>query len=378
MKTSIMNRILAKSLVATVALATTAGLSSANAASYTWNASKSGNWSTGPNWIGDVAPSTTGGEDLIFGGTGGGLQLRTTTNNISSDYPVNSITFSGSTGYRLTGSSLLINGNIANTTNRTQTIENNITTGFSPVEMSAVSSTSGLSLSGTFTNNAGINLTGRISFTQAIVGNGDVTLGTTANVTLGANRSDGIRDLTSGGRLNIGSNNGTGSMILDTRKANFLSTSTTTLKVGTDSGGAIIPGLTFDQIVSTGTVCFSGNLTMNFAQMAIDPNALEPFNTAWKLFGAMGYDGNFTSMTVINAPGDYDNLNGEWTLENGSWVSKTISNAAGNQYFAFDQATGQLVVVPEPSTIVFGVLGVTISGVHCINKRRRNKSAIAA
>ncbi|MFM7522180.1 MAG: hypothetical protein ACKO9B_17195, partial [Planctomycetota bacterium] len=67
MKTSIMNRILAKSLVATVALATTAGLSSANAASYTWNALRTGNWSTGSNWIGNAGPSISGGEDLIFG-----------------------------------------------------------------------------------------------------------------------------------------------------------------------------------------------------------------------------------------------------------------------------------------------------------------------
>lgn len=379
MKTSIMNRILAKSLVATVALATTAGLSSANAASYTWNALRTGNWSTGSNWIGNAGPSISGGEDLIFGSTTGSSS-RTATNDLASNYPVSSISFSGTTSYTLTGSSLLMNGNITNTTNRTQTIQNNITTGPSLVEMSSgTGSSSFLSLNGAVTNNAGINLTGgRISFTQAIVGGGNVTTGSTASVLLQANSLGGIGDLTSGGSLKIGNNNGAGVLILNTTNATFLPTSTTFLNVGTESGGGITPGTTFDQIVSTGAVTFNGNLTMEFGQMVIDPNSLVSFSTAWKLFDAATYSGNFTSMNVTGAPGDYANLNGPWTLTNGSWVSPTINNDAGNQYFAFDQATGQLIVVPEPATMVFAAIGVTISGVHCINKRRRNKSAIAA
>jgi outer membrane protein assembly factor BamB len=117
---------------------------------------------------------------------------------------------------------------------------------------------------------------------------------------------------------------------------------------------------------------------MDFGQMLIDPNSLESFNTAWKLFDAATYGGNFTSMNVTGAAGAYGNLNGPWTLEDGVWVSPIINNDAGNQYFAFDQSTGELVVVPEPSTIVFAALGATISGIHCINKRRRHKRDVAA
>lgn len=379
MKTSIMNRILAKSLVATVALATTAGLSSAKGATYTWNALRTGAWSTGSNWIGNVPPSNFGGEDLIFGSTGGGASNRTATNNIASDYPVNSITFSGTTPYTLTGSSLLMNGNITNTTNRAQTIQNNITTGASAVTMtSGTGASSLLSLSGTVTNTNGLVLSaGRFSFTQAIVGGGNVTTGSTANVLLQANSPGGIGDLTSGGRLNIGNNNGAGVMILETTNATFLPGSTTSLNVGTDVGGDIVAGTTFDQIVSTGTAVFDGTLSMDFSQMLIDPNSLVSFNTAWKLFDAAGYVGDFSSMTVTNAPGAYSNMNGTWTLDNGVWVSPLINNDAGNQYFAFDQTTGQLIVVPEPSTIVFAALGAAISGWHCINKRRRSRSVIA-
>lgn len=379
MKTSIMNRILAKSLVATVALATTAGLSSAKGASYTWNAVRTGNWSTGSNWIGNAPPSNSGGEDLIFGSAGGGSSSRTTTNDIASNYPVSSITFSGTTPYTLTGSSLLMNGNITNTTNRTQTIQNNITTGASAVTMtSGTGASSLLSLSGTVTNTNGLDLSaGRFSFTQAIVGGGNVTTGSTANVLLQANSTGGIGDLTSGGRLNIGNNNGAGVMILETTNATFLPGSTTSLNVGTDFGGDIVAGTSFDQIVSTGTAVFGGTLSMDFGQMLVDPNSLVSFSTAWKLFDAAGYVGDFSSMTVTNAPDAYSNMNGTWTFVDGAWVSPTISNDAGNQYFAFDQTTGQLMVVPEPSTIVFAALGATISGVHCINKRRRNKRAIA-
>jgi len=374
-----MKRIIAKSLVATVALVTTAGLSAANAATYSWNAARTGGWSTGSNWIGNTAPSNAGGDDLIFG-SGTGSSSRTATNDIAGNYPVSSISFSGTTSYTLTGSSLLLNGNVANNTNRIQTISNNITTGSSPVAMSSgTGGSSLLSLSGAVTNPGGINLTsGRISFTQAIVGGGNITTDPTAQVFLQANSQGGIGDLNSGGRLTIGNNNGTGVMVLDTTNATFFSTSTTVLNVGTDLGGVIISGTTADQIVSTGAVNFNGDLTMDFGQMAIDPNSLESFNTAWKLFDAATYGGNFTAMNVTGATGVYGNLNGSWTLEDGVWVSPTINNDAGNQYFAFDQASGNLVVVPEPSTIVFAALGATISGVHCVNKRRRARQAISA
>lgn len=378
MKTSIMNRILAKSLVATVALVTTAGLSTANAATYTWNALRSGGWSTGTNWIGNAPPSIAGGDALIFGSTTGSSS-RTATNDIAADYPVSAISFSGTTAYTLTGSSLLLNGNVTNTTNRTQTVVNNITTGSSVVTMaSGTGASSLLSISGSVTNTSGLDLSaGRFSFTQAIQGGGNVTTGSTANVLLQANSLGGIGDLTSGGRLAIGNNNGSGVMTLNTANTTFLSTATTVFNVGTDLGGDIVAGTTFDQIASTGTTSFSGNLTMDFTQMLIDPNSLVSFNTAWKLFDAAGYTGNFTSMTVTNAPAPYSNMNGTWTLVDGSWVSPIINNDAGNQYFAFDQTTGNLVVVPEPSTMIFAAIGAAISGLHCFNKRR-NKQAIAA
>jgi hypothetical protein len=80
-------------------------------------------------------------------------------------------------------------------------------------------------------------------------------------------------------------------------------------------------------------------------------------------------------MKVSGATGDYANLNGNWTLDNGVWVSPTIQNDDGTQYFAFDSKTGELVVVPEPSTMVFAGLGMAISGWHWLSKRRK---AVAA
>jgi hypothetical protein len=374
-----MNRILAKFLVATVALVTTAGLSSAKAGSYTWNAARTGNWNTGSNWIGDVAPSNTGGEDLIFGSAVGTPSGKTATNNIASDYPVNSVTFSGTTAYTLAGNSLLMNGNITNATTRPQTIQINITTGSSAVTMtSGTGSSSMLLLSGIVTNTSGLNLaSGRFSFTKAIAGGSNVTTGANADVLFQASSSGGIANLTSGGRLRLGNNNGSGVMILETGPVEFLSSSSTVLKVGADAGGNIDPGVTYDQVSADGPGTFGGELSMDFGQMAIDPESLVSFTTKWQLFNASSYAGNFSSMKVTGAPDAYANMNVSWTLENGAWVSPIINNSAGNQYFAFDQATGQLIVVPEPSTIVFAALGATISGVHCINKRRRGNRAIA-
>lgn len=202
MKTLITNRILAKSLIAALALVTTAGLSTAKGATYTWNATRTGGWNTGSNWVGNTGPSVGGGDSLIFGSLGGGSGVRTVTNDIASNYPVNSITFTGTTPYTLTGSSLLMNGPIANNTNRNQTFQTDVATGSSAVTItSGTGASSLLSFGGIVTNTSGLNLSGgRYSFTQAIVGGGNITTGSTANVLLQANSVGGIGDLTSGGR----------------------------------------------------------------------------------------------------------------------------------------------------------------------------------
>lgn len=375
MKTQLISRSLIKGIAVVAAVAGVIGQSRTEAATYTWNANRSGNWTTGSSWIGGSSPNNAGGDSLIFGSTTGS-NSRSASNDFTSGYSVASLTLAGTTSYTLGGNSITLLGNITNNTNRQQTINLDIATG-APVTVSGTSSQR-VSFGGTITNTNGLTFSsGKYALTNAIAGGGAVTTGSSAFVTLQASAPGGIGSLSNSGTLALGSNDGAGIMTLDvTNNVTFNSPSNLLMSVGS-SGNAITPGTTFDQVVSTHTT-FGGTLTMNFSGMQYDPEALVTFNTAWKLFDSAGYSGNFSSMVVTGATGDYANMNGIWTLENNVWVSPLINNSDGTQYFAFDQASGNLVVVPEPSTIVFATLGAAISGWHCLNKRRGSRKAVVA
>lgn len=343
---------------------------SAEAATYTWNGLRSGDWSTGSNWIGNSAPPA--GSDLRFGSTG--TNTRTANNNIADNFAVNTLTFTGTTVYTLSGSSIDIGtvagGAISNTTTRTHTINLGVNlVGNTPIPIVGGNSGQGLVFGGIVDNGAGINLTsGRSSFTQSITGSGPITTSATSSLTLLGTSVGG--DVTVSGTFNVGTN----PLQLTVGGSTTLnSTSYTNMQVGS-TGQSIDPGVNFDQVV-TSDVTFGGTLDLNFANLQYDVNTLETFVTKWLLFDAATYNGDFTAMKVSGATGDYANLNGNWTLDNGVWVSPTIQNDDGTQYFAFDSKTGELVVVPEPSTMVFAGLGMAISGWHWLSKRRK---AVAA
>ncbi|RLS47829.1 MAG: PEP-CTERM sorting domain-containing protein, partial [Planctomycetota bacterium] len=56
------------------------------------------------------------------------------------------------------------------------------------------------------------------------------------------------------------------------------------------------------------------------------------------------------------------------------WSTQPFVGAGGQQqYLVFQAQSGNLVVVPEPSTIVFAGLGVAMSGWTMWKKRRLSK-----
>ena len=347
----------------------------ADAATYTWNAAQTGqSWSSNSSWLGGSAPPA--GNDLVFGSPGGGSS-RTANNNIANNFAVNTLSFSGTTVYTLSGSSITIGnvpgGAITNNTSRSHTINLGVNlVGTTPITVVGGNSSTGLVFGGAVDNGPGINLvSGRASFTQSISGSGPITTSATSALTLSGTSLGG--DLAVSGTFTVGTNplqlNVSGSTTLN-------ATSYTQMQVGS-TGQSIVAGGNYDEII-TPAVTFGGTLEMNFAGLQYDVNTLETFFTAWDLFTASSYSGNFTSVKVINAPSDYSNMNGNWTLVGGVWQSPIINNDAGNQYFAFDATTGQLVVVPEPSTMVFAGLGMAISGWHWLSKRRKAVASAAA
>lgn len=348
---------------------------SANAATYTWNAAQTGQqWSSGASWVGGAVP--TAGNDLVFGSAGGGAS-RSVNNNIANNFAVNTLSFTGTTAYTLSGSSITIGnvagGAITNNTTRSHTINLGVNlTGAAPITVVGGNSSTGLVFGGAVDNGPGINLSsGRASFTQSIGGSGPISTSSNSSLTLSGTGVGG--DLAVSGTFVAGNN----PLLLNVSGSTTLNPSAYTIMQVGSTGQNIEPGVNTDEIV-TPAVVFGGTLEMNFNGLQYDPNTLETFTTVWNLFDAGSYSGNFSSIKVVNAPADYSNMNGTWTLVGGVWQSPIINNDAGNQYFAFDSTTGQLVVVPEPSTMVFAGLGMAISGWHWLSKRRKAVASGAA
>jgi hypothetical protein len=99
----------------------------------------------------------------------------------------------------------------------------------------------------------------------------------------------------------------------------------------------------------------------------------------WNLFQGE----NFTAGSA-SAPNNASNFSALVLADNGSgspyagaftrfgqeWTSPVATDGT---YLVFQAATGNLVVVPEPSTIVFAGLGVAMSGWTMWKKRRLSK-----
>jgi fibronectin-binding autotransporter adhesin len=117
----------------------------------------------------------------------------------------------------------------------------------------------------------------------------------------------------------------------------------------------------YDQIVAVNNVTYGGALAIDFTT-----GGFANFDV-WQLFSGSSHSGHFSS---VAATGSYGSLtfnylgNGEWQATGGSLGAgeslsfyEDNSHAIGNRY-----AAGQLVLVPEPSTIVFAGIGLIIAG----------------
>src|SRR2546425_292218 len=86
-----------------VALALGGIVSPSRAQTFTWTGAQNANWGVGANWVGGVAPTGAGGENLVF--PSGAANLAT--NNILNNATFNSITIKGS-GYTLSNKAITL------------------------------------------------------------------------------------------------------------------------------------------------------------------------------------------------------------------------------------------------------------------------------
>ncbi len=125
----------------------------------------------------------------------------------------------------------------------------------------------------------------------------------------------------------------------------------------------------YDQVVALSNVTYGGALAIDFTT-----GGFANFD-AWQLFSGSDHSGHFSAVT---ATGSYGSLTfnylggGEWQATGGSLGEgqslsfyEDNSHAIGGRYQA-----GQLVLVPEPSTIVIAGVGVLLAGWRTFSQRR--------
>lgn len=144
------------------------------------------------------------------------------------------------------------------------------------------------------------------------------------------------------------------------------------------SGGTLDMNVNADLTRATvnGNYELGGNMVLDGAGLGSD---LFGMGTKWALFQGINYTAG--SPSALNASSNFSAFAmtqssstspyyGPFTRFGQEWTSPTASDGT---YLVFQAQTGNLVVVPEPSTMVFAGLGVAMSGWTMWKKRRLSK-----
>ena len=370
-----------------LAVAVAAAGANAFAANYTWKGgtnATSKNWVTGTNWSQTATPAVAP-QDLstvIIGALGGGTAGSQRAINVASDTnEVSSLQFNNNNaGYAFTGNGyVVVNGAITNN----NTTLSSAGTGAASTVLRNVQLNGDTSLSGTgapteiFASITGVN-----EFTTlTVTGNNLILDGTGVAVnliastgsTVSLNQSPAFTNLTigAGGALGglPGRDPGTFFSATGTGDVELKNASTTTFAVAGVQPGAGDAGTSYDQFATGGAMKFGGTLVVDWAQVG---SSLFDNYTTFDLFNGGTYAGNFSSVSLAGGVAPYDALS--FTQFGTEWSTQPFVGAGGqSQWLVFQAQSGNLVVVPEPSTIVFAGLGVAMSGWTMWKKRRLSK-----
>lgn len=354
-------------------------MGAAQAANVTWSGSASSAWGTTTNWrpnsTGTAGP--VGTNKLIFGTavTSRTLVSFTGSNTYSGGIDI----IAGS--YTFAGSPLRVKNTITNSSGN------------------QVKFNSGLSLNGDTT------LTGANGYlVQTTSGTGGLQFGGTGTSTIVNAGGTGIVSQTAGTVYwnqggyggNVSAQGGTMQLGIDpavsaaenyaglTIQGNVtLTGAAVVMGIGGQGTGAGSAGNDYDAFIVTGgggvggtalgDITLGGDLSVDFASAS--GKALVDFTT-FNLFQAAGtLSGNFNSITLTGSlAGGWAGVTGftESSAGSGLWI--TTNNSVTGQWLEFTSATGNLVVVPEPSTMVFAGVGVAMAGFSAWKKRRNAKA----
>jgi hypothetical protein len=125
----------------------------------------------------------------------------------------------------------------------------------------------------------------------------------------------------------------------------------------------------YDQVIAATTVSFGGALVIDFNQGGFAVGDI------WQMFSGSSYSGNFSSVTATGLYGDLtfnDVGDGEWKATGGTLgAGQSLSFYENNSHSYNGMFTaGQLVLVPEPSTVVIAAIGALLAGGRTLRRRR--------
>jgi len=363
------------------------------------------------NWSGNQNP--TAADTAVFTGTNGATQSIAIA---SMNVPIGKLTFSGSTAYSFTGNALSLRGDssipnvaIANASGKAQTftavtidsatVHANSTGAGSSLVLTAVdlkgnylavggdAAVTGLTgvAGSTYEAKSGTqtvtfatgNAVGTLKVNGATVSSAGDTNGTFLDIQGGTKVEGGTFKNTSitSGQLNLADQTFSSLVLTGTTGATYVQGAGGSTKMDVGYNGA---DTTFS-LVSTqpgSGFTLGGSLLLDGTTMTGGPLAT---GLVWNLFQGINFTSGSASPTnnasnfsalVLADNGSGSPYAGAFTQFGQEWISPSATDGT---YLVFQAATGNLVVVPEPSTIVFAGLGVAMSGWTMWKKRRLSK-----
>lgn len=352
-----------------VALAIAFSSTTASAQSKTWTRSAGANnlnWGTAGNWSPSGAP-TTNGTQVTFSSAAPAPGII----NISgSSVRLGNSTVQGGT-YNFAAGTLYF-GNATLTNNGTTSVNNLAINGANTLTIAGTGVTTINNLTSSSSSNSGVlNVKGRVNWSGSMGNNTGVQIDVGGRLTLGGAYINTRSTLTNTGGVLTGKGDGTS--FFTTITDGFVmqngaggATPTTTLFIGDE--------LNFDKVVSEDVEGFSSDVTyagtLN-VDLGLVTSAL-PNQATLQLFkfDPVAKNGSFTNVNLTSVSGGpYDGLS---FVSQGGGVWQT-GNATNGQYLVFDENSGNLVVVPEPSTIAFAGIGIGMAGWSAWKRRRLAK-----